>query len=334
MTLRSSFLGSTRKPLLLGRLQWLALATLLELTACNRPSQPSVEEQAAKKQPAAEKKEASQTAAPPKTKVVGEKPSAKEARTITEALPSEDKVRQVVNANNHKPYDGPTGTIAGVVKASGDANLELPEALAKMDQNCTTSRRTFGYALREGQGRTLADVLVAVTEYTGFIPEKEEEVVVIGEGCAWNARTVAMTYGQYLSVIGKDNRPYVPELLGQKMPAQLFVLPTAPPVKIPPQKPGRYVLVDSMRLYNKAEVFVLPYATHDVTGVDGRFTIEGVPVGKVRVNALLPQTMEVVEKQIEVKEGKTTELEFSLPFSAAKYKKINSGPGLEALPSP
>ena len=86
---------------------------------------------------------------------------------------------------------------------------------------------------------------------------------------------MAMTFGQRLSIDGADALTYVPEILGQPMPAQLFVLPTAPPVMLPPKKPGRSKLVDSVRLYNVAELFVLPYATTDVTGLDGKFEIAG-----------------------------------------------------------
>src|SRR5690606_7300758 len=113
-------------------------------------------------------------------------------------------------------------------------------------------KETFGKVYREGAGRTLADVLVAVTEYDGYVPAKTVDVPVRVEGCAWKSRTIAVTFGQRLAIEGLDNRPYVPEILGQPMPAQLFVLPTNPVVKIPPKKPGRFKLIDSMRLYNVA----------------------------------------------------------------------------------
>jgi hypothetical protein len=76
-----------------------------------------------------------------------------------------------------------------------------------------------------------------------------------------------------------------------------------------------------MRLYNVAEVLVVPYATFDVTGFDGVFEIRGVPVGNARIDALLPQTATAVGKDIEVREGQVTEVRLELPFDASRLEK-------------
>jgi hypothetical protein len=55
-----------------------------------------------------------------------------------------------------------------------------------------------------------------------------------------------------------------------------------------------------------ADVFVLAYATHDVTGLDGQYEIKGVPTGKVKLSAFLPAINKVVEKVIDVREGTNT----------------------------
>lgn len=262
------------------------------------------------------------------------KPSAKEAAKIMAPLPGADLVDPVVNPRKLPAYTGPTGTIVGVVKATGDKAPELPKVLSKVEQNCTRARSMFGVLFREGPERELADVLVAVTQYDGYVPSKGTDVEVWGEGCAWESRTIAMTYGQRLTIKGADNRPYVPELLGQPMPAQLFVLPSAPPVQIPPKKPGRYQLVDSMRLYNVAEVYVLPYATATVTKADGKFELKGIPVGEVQINALLPQTESTEGKTVKVEAGKVTEVTFELPFDQAAYDKKPKPTPLDELPAP
>lgn len=262
------------------------------------------------------------------------KPSAKEARALTSNLPAADRVQSVVNPKKAAPYSGKTGTVRGVVRASGDLPPELPEVLAKMDANCTTSRTTFGKLFREGPERELADVLVAVTGYEGFVPATGTDVKVSAEGCAWETRTIAMTFGQRLSIHGADNRPYVPEILGQAMPAQLFVLPTAPPVQLPPKGPGRFKLVDSMRLYNVAELFVLPYATATVSNLDGEFEIKGVPIGEVTVNALLPQTGVVVEKKVTVAADAVTEVEFTVAFDSKAWSTKEKPVPLDEIPGP
>src|SRR5258706_15375905 len=77
------------------------------------------------------------------------------------------KVEAAVNPGHLPPYAGPTGTIEGVVTMSGNAppkqTLDIPFA-------CGEAYATYGKAFREGTGRTVADVLVAVTGYQGFIP--------------------------------------------------------------------------------------------------------------------------------------------------------------------
>lgn len=263
-----------------------------------------------------------------------DKPSAKEAAATMSPLPAPELVEPVVNPRKLPPYSGPTGTIVGVVKATGDKSPELPKVVAKMEDSCTRSRGMFGVLFREGPARELADVLVAVTHYDGYVPSKGTDVEVWAEGCAWESRTIPVTYGQRLVIKGADRRAYVPELLGQRLPAQLFLLPTAPPVQITPQKPGRYQLVDSMRLFNTSEVYVLPYATAAVTKADGRFEIKGIPVGEVQVNALLPQTGATEGKTVKVEEGKVTEVTFELAFDQAAYDKMPKPTPLDELPAP
>jgi len=191
----------------------------------------------------------------------------------------------------------------------------------------------FGKVFREGPGRSLADVLVAVTGYDGYVTSDETDVVVRAKGCAFHTRTVAMTFGQRVVIQGEDNRPYVPEILGQVQPAQLFVLPTMPRVSIAPQNPGHFKLVDSMRLFNVAELYVLPYRTVSVTAIDGRFEIQGIPAGKARIDALLPQTSGVTGRDLTIEAGKTLEINLDIPFDRAAWDKAPKPAPLEGRPA-
>lgn len=279
-------------------LGWLALGLLL-VAGCERKAQES-------------------SASPAQTSRAEQ--SQAEPEAPVPKLPAE-QVQAVVNPDQRSPYEGPTGSVRGRVVVTGDAPPEQTEILKKVPASCAAAQETFRYLFREGMQRSLADVLVGVTEYSGYVPQKKEAVVVEGRDCAWNTRTVALTYGQRIDVVSKDRNSYVPELVGQKWPVQLFATPGGKPVPLLPRKPGMYVLLDSMRLFNAANVYVVPFSTFDVTGLDGKFEIGGLPPGPAKVSALLPVTGAVVEKTVEVKAGEAVTLELEIHFDRAEYEK-------------
>lgn len=237
-----------------------------------------------------------------------------------------DLVSRTVNPRKEAAYSGPAGSVRGVVTVSGDAPPEVPEVLAKIAEECAPAREVYGHLFREGQGRTLADVLIAVTGYKGYVPEQHSIVQVIGSGCAWSSRTIALTFGQRIDIVAKDRKAYVPDLIGAQMPAQLIALPGGAGSTVYAQQPGRYALVDSLRIYSMADVVVLKYATHDVTGLDGKFQIERIPAGKVTVSALLPATGATIEQEVEIEPSRTKEINFVIPFDLAKYKERTAKP--------
>jgi hypothetical protein len=167
--------------------------------------------------------------------------------------------------------------------------------------------------------RSAADVFVAVTGYEGYLPATKDVEAVAAAGCAFDTRTVGLTFGQALDIASKDRRPYVPELLGARLTAQLVATPGGDPVRLYPQRPGRYLLVDSMRTFAAAEVLVVAYRTFDVTGLDGKFEIKDIPVGKVKLNALLPAAMLTTEREITIEAGKTTTVDLELKFDKTVY---------------
>jgi hypothetical protein len=74
-----------------------------------------------------------------------------------------------------------------------------------------------------------------------------------------------------------------------------------------------------MRLFMLADVLVVKFPTHAVTGLDGRFVIPHVPVGKVSVSALLPATMEQAQKDVEVHAGELVDVTIALAFDRKKW---------------
>jgi len=246
--------------------------------------------------------------------------AAKPSAPVASGLPgAAEQVGRVVNPENKAAYTGPTGTVKGLVTASGDPPPVATAHLAKIKGDCPEARETYGRLFREGMMRSLADVLVAVTGYEGYVPEKEPKQVVAARGCAFSTRTIALTYGQALDIVSKDREGYVPNLLGGHMKAQLLALPGGAPSTLYPPEPGHYVLTDDIKVFMWADVYVVKFSTHDVTALDGRYEIKGVPVGKARISALLPATGQVVEKDIEIKAGETLDVPLELRFDAKAF---------------
>ena len=241
----------------------------------------------------------------------------KPAAPVASGLPgANDRISKAVNPENKPAYAGPTGIVRGVITATGDAAPVATAHLQQIKGNCPEARESYGHVFREGMLRSLADVLVAVTGYEGYVPAKEPKQVIAARGCAFSTRTVALTFGQTLEIVSKDREAYVPNLLGSRMKAQLLALPGGAGSTVYPPEPGHYMLTDDMKLFMMADVFVVKYSTYDVTGLDGKYEIAGIPVGKARISALLPATGAVVEKDIEIKAGTPLELPLELPFDA------------------
>ncbi|AUX43756.1 hypothetical protein SOCE26_052110 [Sorangium cellulosum] len=240
------------------------------------------------------------------------------------SLTSEDVIK-VMNPKRLAPYSGATGTLRGRVTVKGDpppsTGLSFPTG------KCGEAAATYGRLFRVGQQNALADALVTVVNYDGYVPEREEVEKVTIHGCAFSSRTVAMSYGQRVEVWNLDPlEPYMPNLDGAPFTAVLVAMPQGDPVKFYPPQPGYYTLTDKLpKPFLKADVFVLKFPTHDVTDLDGRFEIKNIPVGKVLTAALLPAISKDAKKQIEIKEGDNTvdfELEFNLEkFNEAKRNK-------------
>jgi len=228
-----------------------------------------------------------------------------------------ERVQAVVNPKGVAAYAGPAGTVEGIVRIEGP---EAPKLDLKIPTACGDALATYSKLFREGTGRTLADALVTVTEYEGYVPSKREVTTVPIRGCAYDTRTIAMTFGERLEVANRDTRfSYLPQLHGSRHAVDVVAVPKGDPVRLYPTEVGRYVLGDGMaRHWMQADVFVLKYSTHDVTGLDGKFRIENVPVGKARVTAYLPALDVAVDREVEVKEGEPTVVELTLRHEPKK----------------
>lgn len=267
------------------------LVLFVALTGCQ--SKPSVESTAPSAQPAA-------PAAPSGTM----------GMTIPEA-----ELRQALNPKGEKPYSGPIGTVSGTIHVSGDAASEVPLTGFKPGK-CEDGKAFYGKIFREGPGRTLGDVLVAVTEYRGFLPASGPVKTVTAQGCAFESRTIAMVFGQRLEVQNRGGEAVVPELKGAGQAALIVAMPGGDTVKLFPPRVGQYELVDAVHEFMRADVFVLKYPTVAVTGLDGRFEISGIPAGEVLVSAYLPALKKSVSQRVKVGAGDTATVDLTIAFDA------------------
>ncbi|AKT39903.1 hypothetical protein [Chondromyces crocatus] len=246
------------------------------------------------------------------------------ATSLAEIPLAPDVISKVVNPKNEAPYSGPTGTLKGRVTIKGSPPPETPHTYPV--GKCGEAAATYGRLFRVGQDNTLADALVSVIGYSGYVPAKEKAAKITIHGCAFARRTVAATFGQRIEVSNLDViESYMPYLDGARTHAVLVAIPRGDSVKLYPPQAGHYMLRDQMpKPFMTSDVFVLKYATHDVTELDGTYEISGIPVGNVTAVAYLPVLNDETQKEIVIKEGENKldlELTFDLDKWNARQKK-------------
>jgi hypothetical protein len=236
-------------------------------------------------------------------------------------------VAKVVNPTGLLPYAGPTGSLKGVVRVSGDPVPPPDPDVPAVPSSCQSASAFYGKLFREGPGRTLADALVTVSDYGArYLPASAATKNITVQDCHWESRTFALVFGQALAVINAGSKPHVPQLLGANAPANLVSLARGEPIKLLPMRPGYVTLQDMMNLFLRADVFVLKYPTFAVTGLDGRYEIRGIPPQEVSVNAFSPQATLLEQKRVRIVAGQTTELDFVLRFDAQARAKARAAP--------
>jgi hypothetical protein len=235
-------------------------------------------------------------------------------------------VAAYVNPRKLPAYNGPTGSIEGHVSIVGDPS---PDAPAYDYRKCPQARETYAKLFREGApdatgARPLADALVAVTGYEGFyLPEGNEVRAITIDKCAFSARTIDMTIGQRLDITNNTDLLVAPAFSQSPAPALMVAAPHRDAVRLYPQKPRYDTLIDRMSAsFLKADVYVLLFPLHTVTGLDGHYRIDGVPVGKMTVNARLAPIQRETSKSVDVLANVVTTVDLQLAYKA----KPDAGP--------
>jgi hypothetical protein len=238
-------------------------------------------------------------------------------------------VAKMVNPQNLPAYTGATGSVEGTVTIKG---LEAEKTPADFHK-CPDAEKTWGKAFREGEGRTLADTIVAVTGYEGFyVPEKSEQKQIVVRGCAFESRTLTMTFGQRISVKNEAREFWTPILEPGANMVLRMATPGGDPVFIYPKAPGHYILRDRDRRYSEVDVYTFLHPLHTSTNLEGKYRIDGVPVGKLKVNARHPRIDFEKTVELEVKPAVIHKvdfvIEYATPDAGKTYDAGSSYPGL------
>ena len=238
------------------------------------------------------------------------------------------------NPGHLPPFKGKVGAIEGIVKVKGDPPLDSHAALPPGNPECADARALYIKNFRKNPEGGLADAVVGVTDYDAYVPPSGDVRTVRIHGCAFDSRTVTLTFGQRVEIVNSDREAYLPHLNGAKNPALMVALPGGDPVRIYPPQPGRYLLTDDIRHpWMRADVYVFKYATHTTTTVDGRYRIEGVPEGRVKISVYHPTLGRTMERFVEVPANDTAknidfELEYEVPRAAPSSSNAPRPPDL------
>jgi hypothetical protein len=214
---------------------------------------------------------------------------------------------------------GSRGAVAGTIRVKGDPAPLIASIVPKIPLGkCFAAHETYSKLFREGPGRTLGDVLVAVTNYQGEAPKAADKVTLQANDCAYDRRTVALSLGQSVSVKNNGGETYTPQLLGLPSQALLLAIPGGEPIDFKPHKLGQYQLIDRTHPFIFTDVFVMRYSTVDVTDIDGKYEIQDLPSGPAELSALLPITGQATTLKIQIPPGGTAHHDLVIEYLDAR----------------
>lgn len=238
-------------------------------------------------------------------------------------------VQKTVNPFNYPAYNGPTGSLEGIVRKNGLEAQPVGLSSASFAQ-CPAGEKMYGKTFREGEPdaagrRPLIDAVVAVNpaaKNSYYIPAKSDVEAVNIIGCGYERRTVVMTFGQRLEVKNLTKEFWVPELDPKVGMAMMMAPPNgADPVKLYPKQAGLYHLVDHDRKYVVTDLLVSQQSLHAVTDENGHYRIDGIPVGAMKVQAQHPRIPgPKPTADVEIKEGVVTQLDLTMNYEPTDPK--------------
>jgi hypothetical protein len=259
-------------------------------------------------------------------------PSASPAASVkAESFPlPRASVDLVLNPGGFPPYDGPTGSVEGTVYVTGPAAPSVPVDTSK----CPAAIDTYGKLFREGSAlpngaRPLADAVVVVVGYSGhYLPEREDaKRVAIGPNCAYPSRTITVTFGQRVDVSNHSTLLFAPLIDQDEMPVVMVAPPLekGDPVKLYPRKAGYFTIGDRMEPFVHEDLYVFRHPLHTVSGLDGHFRIDGVPLGNLKVGVHHPSIGADAEAPVEVLAGVVQRVDLTVTYAPKQPRRVDAG---------
>jgi hypothetical protein len=233
-------------------------------------------------------------------------------------------IAAMVNPDHLPAYNGPTGSVEGTISVTGDPAPDVEIGPDVQVARCPDAKQIYGKAFRTGAkledgSFVLPDALVIVTEYSGgFIAEKSETKLVTIAGCAFDKRTIDMTFGQKLQIVNHDPKGfYAPVLSNMNMPAVMIPAPNGDPITIYPDKPGYARITDRMGSPLTGDLYTFQQPLHTVSDASGHYRIDGIPVGNSKINVRLRTINNNVTKPLTIKDGVVEHVDIVLTYKAS-----------------
>ncbi len=195
------------------------------------------------------------------------------------------------------------GVIEGIVRLAPGAELprypENPTVVAgreALPSECTPPRTDDALPVRQAEGSDgLVGLTIVVTDAAGDdegwpAPREPVQHELTIRDCRLSPSVIVATRGDTMRLVNETDYPFFPGL-GEGV---LQAILRAEPREVPLDRGGvRTIQCGFAAPCGRTEVVVLYHPLHAVTGADGRFRIEGVPVDReVRVTAWHPLFLE------------------------------------------
>jgi len=212
------------------------------------------------------------------------------------------------------------GTITGTVKFEGTLP-KLPTLKMNADPGCAKkhSSPVMSELLVVGDGNTMANIFVRVTEVSGSHKAPGEPSVMDQKGCQYSPHVMGVMVGQEFLIKNSDgllhnvhSLPKINQGFNRAMPAAV----TEASYTFDKEELMFKIKCD-VHPWMNAYVGVMTHPFYDVTGKDGKFEIKGLPAGSYDVE-IWHEKLGTKTASVTVGDSDSKTLDFSM--SAPKRK--------------